>query len=121
LHVGDGYKSVGYRRADGAGYVLPEFSDKKWALTGRWWTTWAHPLMCERPGWHHHAFGTYSSAQAAAFAFDAVYELERIAGNADRCRELRISALNAAESEARTNPDFKTDFKTVPAAEEKSQ
>lgn len=91
LHVGDGYKAVGYRRADGAGYILPEFDEGAWALNGRWWATWAHPMKGGRPGWHHHAFGTYSSAQAAAFAFDTVYELERIAGNTDRCPKAKES------------------------------
>ena len=86
LHVGDGYKVVGYRREDGAGYVLP-------LANGEWWATWAHPMMCGRPGWHHHALGNYPSQTSAAFAFDTVFDLERIAGNKDRTgRYERVAA-----------------------------
>jgi hypothetical protein len=89
LHVGDGYKANGFRRSDGAGYVLPIFDEREWKMTDRWWVTWAHPMMCGRPGWHHHAFGTYASADAGAIAFDEVYSLELESGNSDRCPELR--------------------------------
>lgn len=74
LHVGDGERAWGYQRGDGAGYVIPQ-SD------GTWWVTWAHPMLCGRPGWHHHAFGAYVDAKAGAMAFDIVFELERLAGN----------------------------------------
>lgn len=74
------YKDVrfeGFRRSDGMGYVLKEDE--------HWWATWAHDMLCGKPGWHHHAFGSYASAMAAAMAFDTVYDLERITGNKDRC------------------------------------
>lgn len=85
--IGDGVGREGFRRADGAGFVLPE-------RDGRWWATWAHPMLSGRPGWHHHALGSYADAQLAAMAFDKVYDLERIAGNTDRCPDAIVE--NAA-------------------------
>ena len=80
-HEEGGIRVICYCRSDGMGWVIPSGD--------RWWVTWAHPMLCGRPGWHHHAFGTYVSAVAGAMAFDQVYDLERIAGNYDRCPELK--------------------------------
>jgi hypothetical protein len=96
LYVGDGYKAHGFRRADGAGYVIPVFDDGEWKMTDRWWVTFAHPMMCGRPGWHHHAFGTYSSAKAGAFAFDKVYALECAVGNTDRMTRADASGTSGS-------------------------
>lgn len=85
LHVGDGYKAIGYRREDSIGYAIPNVDHSTLQADGSWWATWAHPMMCGRPGWRHHALGSYASREAAAMAFDKVYDLERIAGNVDRC------------------------------------
>jgi len=87
LH-GEGGKRHGYRRSDGMGYVLPEGD--------RWWVTWHHDLV-NGPGWHHHALGSYVSANAGAMTFDIVYELERLAGNRDR-----MSGADAIAAAARS-------------------
>jgi hypothetical protein len=81
-----------FRRSDGAGYVIEQED-------GRWWTTWAHPMLCGRPGWHHHAFGTYTTATTGAMAFDQVYELERLQGNKDRMTREDWDAFNEAKPE----------------------
>jgi hypothetical protein len=78
VYVGDGYKVMAFRRADKAGHVVPSQDGE------RWWPSWSHPYLCGRAGWHHNAFGAYSSKESAAMAFDQVYDLERIAGNLDR-------------------------------------
>jgi hypothetical protein len=98
LHVGDGYKAHGFRRSDDAGYALPVYDPASLKPTGEWWATWAHPMMCGRPGWHHHALGAYSSANAAAMAFDSVYELERLAGNTDRCKDAQSNRAEPSEA-----------------------
>jgi len=90
VYIGDGFKLDAYRRLDGMGYVIP-CCDRDGNLNGYWWTCWAHPMLFGKPGWAHHAFGQYSDATAAAMAFDKVYDLERIAGNVDRCPELKQS------------------------------
>ena len=75
----NGQKVEGFRLSNGRGYVLPtEKGDS-------WWVTWAHPMLCGRPGWHHHAFGSYASASAGMLAFEEVYALEYATGNSDRC------------------------------------
>jgi hypothetical protein len=76
---GDGRQVNGWRLSNGLGYVLPSPDSELW------WVTWAHPDLCGRPGWHHHAFGTYATAECGQLAFEEVYALECIAGNSARC------------------------------------
>jgi len=85
LMLGDGFKALGYRRSDGAGYVLPVIDNSTFEPRDCWYVVWSHPGLGGRPGWHHNAFGTYATANCGALAFDTVYALERYAGNKVRC------------------------------------
>lgn len=91
---GDGLKTIGFRRADDAGFVLP-------ADGGRWWAAWTHPTSSQG-GWHHHALGTYASAKAAAFAFDSVYALEAAVGNTARVTRADAQGTSAGTAKTRS-------------------